>query len=144
MQDAPLRVVTKEIEPFVFAGDELSGFSIDLWEAVARSIERDYEFVVVDAVSEQLEAVTQNRADAALAAISITQAREEIVDFSFSYFDAGLGILARQTSRAPLMAALRSGEFLWPLLRLFGVLVLVIVVAGHVVWLLERHRNDQF
>lgn len=65
MQDAPLRVVTKEIEPFVFAGDELSGFSIDLWEAVARSIERDYEFVVVDAVSEQLEAVTQNRADAA-------------------------------------------------------------------------------
>ncbi|MEZ4612211.1 MAG: transporter substrate-binding domain-containing protein [Caldilineaceae bacterium] len=65
---------TKEIEPFVFAGDELSGFSIDLWDAVAHSIERDYEFVIVDAVTEQLDAVAQERADAAIAAISITQA----------------------------------------------------------------------
>ena len=35
-QDAPLRVVTKEIEPFVFVDDELSGFSIDLWQEIAR------------------------------------------------------------------------------------------------------------
>ena len=33
----PLKVVTKEIEPFVFVvGEGVSGFSIDLWEALAR------------------------------------------------------------------------------------------------------------
>ncbi|MFN2201068.1 MAG: hypothetical protein ACK2UO_07665 [Caldilineaceae bacterium] len=29
---APIRVVTKEIEPFVFVGDDWSGFSIELSE----------------------------------------------------------------------------------------------------------------
>jgi ABC-type amino acid transport substrate-binding protein len=139
-----LRVVTKEIEPFVFIDEDLRGFSIDLWEELARASGLDYEFVVVETVTEQLDAVARSEADAAIAAISITQAREEAVDFSFSYFNAGLGILARNTDTSPVLTALRSGEFTLPLLRLFGLLVLVIIVAGHVIWLLERRRNDDF
>ncbi|MCB0074380.1 MAG: hypothetical protein KDE20_23100, partial [Caldilineaceae bacterium] len=59
-------------------------------------------------------------------------------------FDSGLGILAHKTSSAPLIAALRNGDLTLPLLRLFGFLLLVILVAGHIIWLLERRRNDQF
>lgn len=141
----PLRVATKEIEPFVFVDDELSGFSIDLWEELARRAEFEYEFVVVDSVTEQLDAVAAGEVDAAIAAISVTQAREEVVDFSFPYFDSGLGILAISTGTAsPVLSALRSGELVGPLLALFGALLLVIIFAGHVIWLLERNRNDDF
>jgi polar amino acid transport system substrate-binding protein len=144
LQTTRLRVVTKEIEPFVFTGDELRGFSIDLWQELARAANLEYEFVVVDTVTEQLEAVARNEVDAAIAAISITQAREEFVDFSFSYFDSGLGILTATSDRSPVLTALRTGDFLAPLLRLFGFLVLVIVLAGHVIWLLEHKRNEDF
>ena len=72
----PLRVVTKEIEPFVFLGDELSGFSIDLWEELAQAAGFEYEFVVVETVTDQLNTVERDEADAAMAAISITKDRE--------------------------------------------------------------------
>ncbi len=144
LQTTRLRVVTKDIEPFVFTSDELRGFSIDLWQELARVANLEYEFVVVETVTEQLEAVTRDEADAAIAAISITQAREEFVDFSFSYFGSGLGILTTTSDRSPVLTALRTGDFFVPLLRLFAFLVLVIVLAGHVIWLLEHKRNEDF
>ncbi len=151
-QDAPLRVVTKDIEPFVFATDantdDLKGFSIDLWQALARVAGLDYEFTIVGSVTEQLDSVSSGAADVGIAAISVTQAREEVVDFSYAYFDSGLGILADAAASSspawPVLAALRSGEMIIPLLALFGALLVVIIVAGHVIWLLERNRNEDF
>lgn len=143
-QTDTLSIATKEIEPFVFARDELRGFSIDIWEELAQAADLDYEFVTVKTVTEQLDAVEDGEVDAAIAAISITQAREENVDFSFSYFDAGLGILAQQTDASPVLSALRSGEFIVPLVRLFSFLLVVVIVAGHVIWLLERKRDSDF
>lgn len=139
-----LRVVTKEIEPFVFIDDPLQGFSIDLWEELARAGGVEYEYVVVDTVTEQLDAIAQGEADVAMAAISITEAREERVDFSFPYFDAGLGILAHTSTQSPVLALLQSGELVVPLLRILSLLLLVIVIAGHIIWLVERRRNPDF
>lgn len=39
---------------------------------------------------------------------------------------------------------MRSGDFIIPLLELFAFLTLVIVIAGHVIWLLERQRDADF
>jgi polar amino acid transport system substrate-binding protein len=150
-----LRVITKEIEPFVFVEDQpaqgnpvedaLSGFSIDLWQALARAADLEYEYVVVDSVTEQLDTVAAGDADVGIAAISITQAREETVDFSYSYFDSGLGILTqnRYASAPPLLVIFRP-SFLFRMLGLFGALLLIIVVVGHVIWLSERRKNDDF
>ena len=139
-----LRIATKEIEPFVFLGEPLDGFSIALWDEIARTIGVEYEFVVVESVTDQLDAVAQAETDLALAAISITQAREKVVDFSFSYFNAGLGILAPTAGQSPVVALLRSGELVVPLLRIAGFLLLIIVFAGHVIWLVERRGNGDF
>jgi polar amino acid transport system substrate-binding protein len=140
----PLRVVTKEIEPFVFVGDDLSGFSIDLWDEIARVADLDFEFYTVESVTEQLDAVATREADAGIAAISITQEREQTVDFSYSYFDSGLGILTPNSSSLSLLHGLSSGILTAPILGLFGSLLIIIVVAGHIVWLLERKNNDDF
>lgn len=140
----PIQVVTKDIEPFVFvAGENVSGFSIDLWEALAQEIGLAYEYKIVETVQEQLEAVANNEADLAIAAITITEEREKSVDFSHKYFVSGLGILTNinqeHSLRDALLAALSP-----TILRLLVGLFLTIVIAGHIIWLIERRRNPEF
>ena len=139
-----ITVVTKDIEPFVFVdGQEVSGFSIDLWQALALELGMPFEYEIVTTVQEQLDAVETNQADVAIAAISITAEREKNVDFSHRYFESGLGILTRPGSNTPLLDSFRLA--LSPtLLRLFAFLVLSILIAGHIIWLIERRRNEEF
>ncbi len=143
---APVRVVTKSIEPFVFLGDGLpSGFSIDLWDLIALEAGLEFEYVVVDTVQEQLEAVQSGAADVAIAAITITQEREEDVDFSFSYFDSGLGILVRSSGGGSgVFSAITASPFTGDLLRLIALMAVIIIVSGHMIWLAERRRNTDF
>jgi polar amino acid transport system substrate-binding protein len=140
----PLSVATKRIEPFVFLDSgQPTGFSIDLWAAVALELGLEYEYVVVDTVEELLESVMDGTADVAVAAISITKEREEVIDFSFPYFESGLGIMTRLEPSTPMrdIAMVALTPAIW---RLFIALFFVIIVAGHVIWLMERHRNEDF
>ena len=53
----PLRVVTKEIEPFVFKEQgRFTGFSIDIWKEIALLAGLPFEFVEVESVGDQLAA----------------------------------------------------------------------------------------
>ena len=140
----PLRVAVKEIPPFVFdRGTHYTGFSIDIWKEVARRAELEYEFIGVDSVQEQLQAVEQGDADAAIAAISMTSEREQRIDFSQPYFYAGIGIMIRPghiSFAQAFMTALLS-----PTMRqlLIGFLALLILIA-HLIWVVERETNAHF
>ncbi len=140
----PVKVVTKEIEPFVFVdGEDVSGFSIDLWNALALEAGINYEYEIVSTVQEQIDAVESERAEAAIAAISITNEREERIDFSHRYFETGLGILTHTGSTSPLLDTFRIA--LSPnMLRLLAFLVITILIAAHIIWLMERRRNPEF
>src|SRR5215510_9215172 len=68
VQGNALRVAVKPIAPFVFKnGTELTGFSIDLWHALAQSLKVDTVWVEVATVGDQLRAVETGKADAAIA-----------------------------------------------------------------------------
>lgn len=139
-----LIVSTKEVEPFVFLDDgEPAGFSIDLWEAVALELGVQFEYVTVDTVKALLETVMDGTAEVAIAAISITKEREELIDFSFPYFESGLGIMTRVKPSTPLLDILTVAltPAIW---RLFVALFIVIIVAGHAIWLMERRRDEDF
>lgn len=149
----PLRVITKEITPLVFveqAGSDtvggeftLRGFSIDLWEEVAERTALEFDYVLTDTVSRQLDAVTQAEADVAIAAISITREREERVDFSFPYLQSGLQILTAAENRLRIGSLLSA--FLSPaLLEIIGIFFLLLLVAAHLIWFVERRRNPEF
>lgn len=143
-QERPIRVVTKEIEPFVIKDqDRFTGFSIDLWKEITLLIGRQYEFVEVQTVTEQLDAVIEGEADVAIAAISMTADREEQLDFSYPYYLAGLQIMTtgKQVSTlSSLFGFLFSSRFLIGLAALFVILVAV----GHITWLVERKSNPDF
>jgi len=91
-----LRVVTKPIAPFVMLeGDKYTGFSIDLWDAIAKQLKIEYklnvehEFLGVETVGDLIQTVSEKKADAGIAGISMTAKREEKVDFSHSFFNSG-------------------------------------------------------
>jgi ABC-type amino acid transport substrate-binding protein len=141
-QGKPLRVAVKPIAPFVFKnGAELTGFSIDLWHAVAQSLKVDTVWVEVATVGDQLRAVETGNADAAIAAITITKEREDVVDFTQPYFDSGLQILVHAEGKSHFLDVFDSIP--WATIgTILGAFVAVMFVMANVLWLVERHAGE--
>ena len=107
-QSQTLRVATGQTAPFVL--DEngvLTGFSIDLWQEIARRLKREFVWVKFPSNSsvEQLQAIVRGDADVAISAITMTPEREQSVDFSTSYFDSGLQIMVPAVSGTSYLSA---------------------------------------
>jgi ABC-type amino acid transport substrate-binding protein len=141
-QGKALRVAVKPIAPFVFKnGTELTGFSIDLWHAVAQSLKVDTVWVEVATVGDQLRAVETGKADAAIAAITITKEREAVIDFTQPYFDSGLQILVHTESKGHFLDVFDSIP--WATLgAILGAFIAVMFVMANVLWLVERRTGE--
>jgi polar amino acid transport system substrate-binding protein len=142
-----VRIVTKPIEPFSFTQNgKLVGFSVDLWEAVAREAGLQFEMQNLETVPQMLDALKAKQADAAIAAISITAERHATMDFSQPYYDSGLQILVATNASADRgsIGTNLSRQFLnWKTFRILGLVFLVMFVISHLVWWLERRRNAE-
>lgn len=140
----PLRVVTAAIAPFVLPNaDPPAGFSIDLWNEVARRMHVEFSWSVVPTQPDLLQAVQRGDADVAIAAISMTPEREKLVDFSYPYFDSGLQIMVRAQSENPFLATLRTIPWL-AIGQLLGAALIVIFLFANMLWLIERRHNNNF
>jgi glutamine transport system substrate-binding protein len=86
--------------PFMFEEDgEWTGFEIELWEAIAEENGWEYEYDTMN-FSGILTALQTGRVDGAIAAITMTSAREEVMDFSHAYYDSGLMLMVRADEEA--------------------------------------------
>ena len=124
-------------------GGNLTGFSIELWQEIAIQLGVRTDYVVKPTLRDLLDATTTGEAEVAIAAISITEERERIWDFSHPMFDAGLQILIPAEGGSgdgigSLLGTIFSPRFL-PLL---GFVVVGALVAGHIVWFFERRQPD--
>jgi polar amino acid transport system substrate-binding protein len=139
--DRPLRVAVRQIEPFVFFVDNTyRGFSIELWQNIAERNALPYEFIEAETVTHQLELVQDGEADLAIAAISMTSERDRVLDFSYPMFQSGLQIMTRDDTTTALGAFL-SEVFASEMLRVLGIAVMFIIMAGHVIWLVRRNND---
>jgi ABC-type amino acid transport substrate-binding protein len=143
-QDSTLRVATGRQAPFVIEEKgALSGFSIDLWQEIARRLGRNFVWVNVGTSSEQLAAISRGDADVAIAAITMTPEREQMVDFSTSYFDSGLQIMVPAQPATPFLSAVQA--VFSPGIRDLALTALAIVfILANVLWLVERRTNPDF
>jgi ABC-type amino acid transport substrate-binding protein len=141
--DDPLIVGTKEAAPFSYRDEdgEWQGISIELWARVAESIGVRYEFREVE-MEELIEGVRDGRLDAAAAAITVTAEREQVLDFSHPYFASGLGIAVALDSSGGWLS-LAEALFSVAFLEAVAALILVLLVAGGLVWMFERRRNAE-
>lgn len=135
-----LRVATRLVKPFVFeASGNLTGFSVELWNEIAKQINVKTEFVVKPTVKELLASVNAREADLGIAAISITAERELQWDFSQPMFDAGLQVLvSAQAGESSFIGNIIAGIFTRDFLLMIGLVLLLIVIPAHIVWSLER------
>jgi polar amino acid transport system substrate-binding protein len=137
-----LLVATRLVQPFVFeANGNLTGFSVELWQEIAKQMNVKSKFVVKPTVKELLDAVKMKQAALGIAAISVTAERELALDFSQPMFDAGLQILTPvQGSRGATFKAIIGNIFSLAVLPYFLAVGLILLTMAHLVWLLERHH----
>ncbi|MBV5330751.1 MAG: transporter substrate-binding domain-containing protein [Chlorobium sp.] len=139
---AELRVGVREVQPFIFLqdGQEPRGYSIDLWKAIAAELHLDYRFLPSQGITQTLQDMEAGKLDLAIGAITITEAREKLFDFSHSYFHTGLGIMIPTSSSYSLSALLYS-FFSRDRLITIG---LFLLFAAHLIWLAERRQPQSF
>lgn len=138
-----LTVTTVDRRPFSMVEDgKETGFSIELFQALAKSLGWDFQVKRMDTFADMLTEVEQYRADLAIANISITSAREVMMDFSQPIFEAGLQIMvpAGQTTGPSLLRALLSRD----LMLAIGAAFLLLLAGGMLMWLFERRAQPYF
>ncbi len=142
----PLSVGIRVIPPFIMSGaGGYRGFSVDLWDEIAQRLELDATFTERPNVRELLDAVRSGDADVGIAAISITEEREETLDFSIPMFRAGLQILAPATpglSVLDTIASLMQPSILQFVLFAAAVVIGIAVLLWLVEWLQARRRLE--
>ncbi|HEY6794297.1 MAG TPA: transporter substrate-binding domain-containing protein [Kineosporiaceae bacterium] len=136
-----LRVGIKPLDPFVVQRGQgrYGGFSIELWNEIARRNNWSTTYVWHGGLSQLLDDVQAGSVDVGIAGISITKEREEVLDFSYPMFTAGLQVMSRPTGGSGWAAEL-SGFGTAGVGRYLLALVVVLVLAGNVVWLAGRVR----
>ena len=138
-----LRVATKVTPPFAMKDEEgnWQGLTVDLWRTVANELNLSYEFEEAT-VPEMLEGLKSGKFDVAAAALTVTHEREAALDFTHSFFSSGLAIaLPFDTEGGWFDVFLRvvSLDFV----KALGILILVILAAGFLIWLLEKKKNPE-
>lgn len=139
----PLRVGVAGSKPFVTgSGSTTDGLSVAVWRRVAAKAGVSYQLVYQPSVQAALDRVASGDLDVAVGPISITADRARKVRFTQPYFQARLSILAPPSGAGPWsrIAPFLSKAFIAGV----GVLLLVLLGVGSLLWLLERRKNDQF
>jgi polar amino acid transport system substrate-binding protein len=138
-----LKVAIKPLVPFVTKRSDgtYSGFSIDLWDEIARRNSWGTEYVWNETVGDLLKQVQDGRVDAGIAGISMTKEREAVLDFSYPMFNSGLQVMVGASQNSTWRDT--AGRIFSPtLFKMIGLIVLVLFVAGNLVWMFNRHRDD--
>jgi polar amino acid transport system substrate-binding protein len=134
-------VGTREVPPFVRKADsgELTGFSIDLWRAIAADLGLKSRFELHDTLPGLLDAVRAGNHPVGISAISITGERAGTLEFSQPMFRSGLGIMVRTDGDGiDILGMLFSRT----MLLVLGLLALIILVPAHIFWWIARGRDE--
>ena len=141
----PLIIGTMRSPPFVMQSDAGTwhGYSIELWQRVAKELALAYEFRGYDYDTDGLAtALERGEIDAAVVAWPVTPVGEVRFDYTQPYASSGLVIAARAQAQAGLLTGIFNAFSTKLLVPLFFLISLLLGV-GTVLWAMERHRNPQ-
>ena len=88
-------------KPFEYRDEsgKYTGFDIELWEEIAKRCEFDYNFQPMD-FNGIIPGLQTGNLDVAIAAMTITDARKQVVDMSDPYYDTGIMLVVRTEDAA--------------------------------------------
>ena len=133
--DKELVIGTKDAPPFAMKRQDGSwhGISIDLWRRAAEQLHLRYRFAEAETVQALVDGTADGSFDAAIAAMTVTAARERVVDFTHPFYTTGLGVAVSvsESRWQSVFRALVSLGFFQAVLALVGIAMGV----GFVIWL---------
>lgn len=145
-QSREVSVAVRSLAPFVMTEDgNRTGFTVELWEEIAKRQQWATSYVDADNVAAQLKDVVERRADVAAGAISITGERVRSYDFSQPILAAGLQVLVpKQSSAAGDPSIANFLPLLFSRAMLFWLLggLALALIPAHITWLAERRHSD--
>ncbi|WP_321937728.1 transporter substrate-binding domain-containing protein [Paraburkholderia sp. J8-2] len=142
----PVRVATLVLPPFVMEqGGALSGFSIDLWNAVAAKLDVSCSYQMTPDVKGVFDALRSAKADVAVSGLFYSIERDREFDFSYPIMEAGLRIMVRGTGQSSTPQPLRDlMNLLFSRVTLYwvGAAALIALIAARLMWFVQRHLRD--
>jgi polar amino acid transport system substrate-binding protein len=127
-----IKIATKSAPPLVIIkGNELTGFSIDLWRELSKRLNVEGDFVVKENVKSLLDSVIEYENQIGLAAISQTAEREKVVDFSQPYLSAGLQVVVRANEASIYQQVINFLQSNAMKLLYFGIFVIILMAHLH-------------
>ena len=124
------------------ANGKWEGFSIEIWQAVAKELAIEYELKEFSRLKQMVEAIQTGGLDA-IPNIAVTEYNETVMDLTHSYHRSGLAIAV----------PLKSSGYDWigfikrfaarDTLQVVAILLLLALIAGVIIWLLENKKNRE-
>jgi ABC-type amino acid transport substrate-binding protein len=141
-----LRVAVKEAPPFAWrdVNGQWAGLAVDLWRRIVEQAglpPSRFEAYDLDGL---LNAVTANRVDVGLGALSVTAEREARLDFTHPFFSSGLGVAVDPEGASEGLGSRLRGLLSRGAGWLVGALLLSLLVVGLLFTWVERRRNPTF
>ncbi|WP_165358706.1 glycine betaine/L-proline ABC transporter substrate-binding protein ProX [Haloactinopolyspora alba] len=143
--DGTLTVATRALAPFVVYSDgSYTGFSVELWRLIAENLGADYEIQQVNSLAKQIDDVERGAADVALGGLDITADRARSLALSQPTLDSGLQVMVASEEGSGIgstLSRIASSRIVTWILWFAVIFGLILLVVGHIIWLLERRRN---
>lgn len=133
-----IKVDVSDFPPLVIQNMDgsFSGFEIDLFNAICQDLDLNpiYQHVEFDNIFDN---ILENKADVSIAGLSITSAREEIMDFSHPTLNSGFSVAVKSTD-GMFINKLKNIILNITTLSIIGKFALFIIWAGLVLKIAEK------
>lgn len=126
-------------------GDQLTGFSVDLWNEIAARLKIKTNYQEVSDVDTLLAPLRTKSADVAVTGFFYSTERDREFDYSYPIMEAGLQVMVRDEGGEAVPAPLREVFdllFSWSAVIWLSVAGLIIIVPAHLIWLLDRGNEE--
>ncbi len=123
------------------ADNQWEGFSVELWQALAQHIGVQFEFREFGSLENMLDALEKREIDV-IPSLPARASFESTMDFSQSYLKTGLAIAVLAAGLEYRWARIFESIFSDQTLKALGLLMLMSLTAGIIVWSFERRRNS--
>ena len=124
------------------ADGQWEGFAVGLWQAVAERLETPYEFREFDTLEGLLDALEKREIDV-IPSLAVDERFESTMDFSQSFLKSGLAIAVDAGSYEFKWFHIFRSIFSIHILKAIGLLLLLSLMTGLVVWAFEHRRNSE-
>ena len=124
------------------ADNRWEGFSVELWQALAQHINIPYEFHEFSSLELLIDALEKREIDV-IPSLSVREKLVSTMDFTQSYLKSGLSIAVPAEGVQFSWFRVVEGIFSRHILKAVGVLMVMSLMAGIIVWLFERRRNSE-